>query len=110
MPTGHDHYRQAERTVKLATDFPDSSDALIQATAALVHATLALAAAQMPARLPSITTTAPVQGDLIVDQMGDLTPEEEDAMPCGDTDSGRFCHNKLGHDGLHFDGHGEEFA
>lgn len=43
--TGPEHYREAERLVRLATRQPEASDAPVLAVAAQVHATLALAAA-----------------------------------------------------------------
>ncbi|GGP55550.1 hypothetical protein [Streptomyces abikoensis] len=43
--TGPEHYREAERLVRLALRHTESSDALVLATAAQAHATLALAAA-----------------------------------------------------------------
>jgi hypothetical protein len=42
--TGPEHYREAEELLRLVANHPDSSDALIQATAAQAHATLAVAA------------------------------------------------------------------
>ncbi|RLU79266.1 hypothetical protein CTZ27_37110 [Streptomyces griseocarneus] len=43
--TGPEHYREAERLVRLASRHTESSDALVLVTAAQVHATLALASA-----------------------------------------------------------------
>lgn len=64
--TGPEHYRKAEELAKTAARYPESSDALVLAQLATMHATLALAAAT--------ALSAPVQ-----DELAGFTVEEFDA-------------------------------
>jgi hypothetical protein len=77
--TGPEHYREAERLLGLATD-PQSTNPFLQAQAAQVHATLALAAATAVAApvedepdsgMPPADATAWYQAVGVTQQKGD---------------------------------------
>jgi hypothetical protein len=127
MSTAHDHYREAERLIKLGGDVyadPDNVDdpdaraeAMRDATyfvaEAQVHATLALAAASGANRpaveKPDVRTIAdpPAHGDLIIDQMGD-TPAEGYCGVQLSKFEGDDCVERNGHDGPHIDPEGRK--
>jgi len=115
--TGYDHFREAEQHLVYAResgDYPDNER--IQLAYAQVHATLALAAAnganRPPAEKPDVRTMSdpPEQGDLVVDQMGDV-PEAE--IYCGGRtileDGDYDCMLTDCHEGAHIDAEGREF-
>lgn len=110
----HDHYREAERLLEKADSAEGGSDLEHYfLSAAQVHATLALAAAQganrPPAdRLDTRTFSEPAQGDLIVDQMGDIpqAPNDEDVPFC---DDGRCFRDRHDATEPHVDADGREF-